>query len=1138
MFVSFNLSTYIRNLLQNVTKKDAVAWCLLFSCKPHRGYHFSRTQELNTEIQIIKLYFTNSLLKFMKKLTLCILLLGLICFVSASAQTYGSLTGKVTDDDGKPIVGATIKVGGTKLGANSKAPNGNYTILRIPPGKYEVTITSVGFQTETKNVSISIDEDEKLDVKLSSAVKVGKTVEVTAKKITQNRGGSVKKIDSEKMSTSTRNSISGVLGLSTQTAGVANGVSIRGGRPTETTIKVDGVDISDPVLGGLGTSINNYPMVSGLGVEQIQVLSSGFSVKQGDVLSGSVNSTTKAGKNNKYEGALQFSMPLPALYGKTSEITVKKVGTDQDTTLAPVELNGSGRKTYEFQFSGPIPGFNSMTFSVSGILSDIKYRSAGYEVYDMSQEYADARKTAADQLWGYHLDPINLGQLPHQKQMSKNINGKLKYDINEKMFLELSGEYGTLSYEVGDWTAAYRLDHPVFFKPNGDTDRVDMSLLERDMNQVNQNIFVQRLSGKYNMQLDETSFLEFNGSYVVNKNEVGKKDESKTYGLFSTFDIYEPIDADGDVIIDRYAIPDTSISHNRYDVNTYSSKSRNKITGLYEGGEVPGASKNPYGLTDLNFPTHGNDRQLDFRNTTRIKFDGEYNSRLDLGDVKATVLAGFDFESSTMRRHYNSLPWDQKPFFDVIGYQTNYFKDRGAETEAFFEKPFTPYKGAFYAATKFDYKSIIFEPGVRFDFFNANTYAPPSVRSKDVLNDLSGVPNATLKFQASPRVNVSYPITEKSEYRVNFAMVFKMPELTALFDNAYGDATRGNQLFGNPDIKPQKVFAYEMGYKARVGEEYDLDIAAYYRDIYNQLGVQYVPAIPDAYSIFTVTEYGNVRGIELSLSKGLSDNYRWDINYRLQKAVGTASNAGANFSSSPSIDPFTEKPLKKALTEYPLDFDQTHNLNATLGLQWRSNEGPSLGGIRLLENTGISFTGIFTSGLPYTLVDAKGNLISGYYSENLPSSFSTEMHIERSLPLKDLIGDALGNTTITAYLDIFNVFNETGVSSYRFTDNASRQTVLASPDDNGTSFARGIGEFTATPYYKDIDPNRTETYSASQYDEFGSRYYNPYADLNLDGVVTQIEKYEGYRKFIATIQALRGTYRTPRTVNLGLRLRF
>ncbi len=1074
----------------------------------------------------------------MKKLTLCALLLGLFGFASSWAQTYGSLSGKVSDGDGKPVVGATVRIEGTKLGAISKAPNGTYTVLRIPRGKYIVKVTAISLQPESKTVNISIDEEEKVDFKLSSgAVIQGKTVEVKAKAITANRAGTTKKIDNTSLSSTTRGSLVAAVGVSTQTAG-QNGFSIRGGRSSETTIKIDGVDISDPVQGGFGSSApGNYPMISGLSIQEIQVVSSGFSVKQGDILSGSVNSTTRSGRNDRYEGALQFKMPLPALYGSTQAITVKKVGEDKDTTLPSVKPMGSNRKSYEFVFSGPIPGFNSLTFSLSGFYAGSEFRGAGLGVMDMTQEYADSRREVAKQLWGYALDPSNLGQLPHQKQMIRNLSGKLKYEFNGGANIEVSGEYGFTSQEDGDWSTLYRLDHPVFLKANGDTDRIDNSLLERDMNQTNQNVVIQRLGAKFSLPIDDGSYVEFSGGYVVNRNDIGKKDESKKYGLLDLYDIYQPLDENGDIIIDRYAANDTSIIHNKLDANTYSSVSRNPITGLYEKAEVSGASRNPFGLTDLNFPVHGNDRNLDFRNTTRITFAGEYNSKIEIGDVKTDLLAGFDFESASIRRHYNSLPWDQKPFFDVVGYKTNYFKDKGTATEAFFESPFTPYKGAFYAAANFNYKAIVFQPGVRFDFFNANTYSPPSVRSKDVINDLTNAPKTTLKFQASPRVNVSYPITEKSEYRVNFAMMFKMPELTSLFDNPFGDATRGGQLFGNPDIKPQKVFAYEMGYKSSFADDYVFDVSAYYRDIYNQLGVQYVPAVPDAYSIYTVTEYGNVRGIETSLTKNLSDNYRWEINYRLQKAAGTASNATANFNSAPSIDPFTDKPIRKALTEYPLDYDQTHSLNGTLSLIWGSDEGPSIGGIKLIQNTVISLTAIMNSGLPFTLVDSKGALVSGFYSERLPSDFNTEMHIERKILLKDLIGETMGNTSLAVYLDLFNLLNETYAVSYRFTG-GNRSTVLASPDDNGTTFARGIGDFTAQSFYKDIDPNRLETYNNAQYDEFGNRMYNPYADLNLDGVVTQNEKYEGYKKFIATIQTQRGTYKFPRTVNLGIRLNF
>ena len=70
------------------------------------------------------------------------------------------------------------------------------------------------------------------------------------------------------------------------------------------------------------------------------------------------------------------------------------------------------------------------------------------------------------------------------------------------------------------------------------------------------------------------------------------------------------------------------------------------------------------------------------------------------------------------------------------------------------------------------------------------------------------------------------------------------------------------------------------------------------------------------------------------------------------------------------------------------------------------------------------------------------------------------------------------------------------------------------------------------------DPTRAETNDATQFDLYGHRYYNVYSDANLDGIVTQAEKYAGYQRFVATIQSLRSTYQYPRTVNVGFKIRF
>lgn len=59
------------------------------------------------------------------------------------AGTTGKITGTVTDaNTGEPLIGATVIVVGTKLGAKTDF-DGNYVILNVPPGVYEVRATYV-----------------------------------------------------------------------------------------------------------------------------------------------------------------------------------------------------------------------------------------------------------------------------------------------------------------------------------------------------------------------------------------------------------------------------------------------------------------------------------------------------------------------------------------------------------------------------------------------------------------------------------------------------------------------------------------------------------------------------------------------------------------------------------------------------------------------------------------------------------------------------------------------------------------------------------------------------------------------------------------------------------------------------------
>jgi outer membrane receptor protein involved in Fe transport len=1089
----------------------------------------------------------------MKRRLLCLAAFAFVAPMTMLAQTTGVLSGKVTDDEGKPLIGATIRIGGTTQGGIAKAPDGKFLIAGIRAGEYDVTVSSVGYTPQTQKVRISVDQTSTLNIKLSTGAVKGKEIVFTDKRMVRpEKTGTMGTTTSEDLDRSARTSIVGAIQLQAGvTTGGVNGFSIRGGRSTETSIRVDGISISDPFIGGFGsTNASLYPTVSTLAVSEVQTIASGFSAEYGDVLSGVSNSVTKSGRNDKYEGSFRFRTNVGALYGSTDPLTVKITGTDRDTTLPSVKAQSSGNKLYEFAVGGPIPGINDITFFISGKYNTIDHSGASYEVFDISPEYAQQRAGIATALGQPVVQPTNLGILKNNSAMVRDLNAKFKVNLTDNIFVELSGETALTRREIGDWGKLYMLDNPVFntdapgrTKIN-DSTFVDKSYNEGDHQTLNQNTIIQRGILRYFQTLDAGSYFEVTGSYVHNRTEEGRKDVSKSYGPFEAYDIYYPEDKDSDVIIDQYYSPskDAPAPLTGRSIATY-----NPLTGFIEGPENAGASYNPYGLNDLGFPAHGAERLLEFRDAETMTLKGAYETNIDIGDVKSRIKAGFDLARYTLRRHYNSLPWDAKPFFDIYGFDATYFSsDTTGKLTAFFSKPYHPLTGALYVSTNFSYKSINLSPGVRFDFFNPNVPIAPAVRPTQlaVVNALDTMGDATLKFQVSPRIGVSYPITEQSQFRVNFAAMFKMPEMNELYDNAYGDTQRGNQEFGNPNIDPQKVFTYEMGYEAQLADDYYIDIAAYYRDIYNQTGISFVQQVPSPYTIFSTQEYGNVRGLSISARRQLADNFKVDLNYTLQQARGTASSPDANYAIvTASADPYTGEQQKFPLAEFPLSYDQTHTLNGTLSLIWGDGEGPAIGGIRLLQNTVLTLTGTFATGLPYTLENTRHEQIGQFNGQRLPSSFSTEGHLEKGFKLKDVLGDAVGNLELSFFADVTNILNSTGPATIRLSRNSSATggalySITGSPDYDGTGMNRGIGEFTATPYYRDMVAARSETMSADQYDNYGHRLYNVYADANLDGVVTQLEKYQGYQRYITTVQALRGAYTFPRTVAVGVKVRF
>ena len=74
----------------------------------------------------------------------------------AISQTTGKLRGTVSSADGQPLAGANVIVDGTTKGAATDG-EGNYTILNVDAGQYSVTVSYIGYQSNTQsNVEVKV----------------------------------------------------------------------------------------------------------------------------------------------------------------------------------------------------------------------------------------------------------------------------------------------------------------------------------------------------------------------------------------------------------------------------------------------------------------------------------------------------------------------------------------------------------------------------------------------------------------------------------------------------------------------------------------------------------------------------------------------------------------------------------------------------------------------------------------------------------------------------------------------------------------------------------------------------------------------------------------------------------------------
>jgi len=342
-----------------------------------------------------------------------------------------------------------------------------------------------------------------------------------------------------------------------------------------------------------------------------------------------------------------------------------------------------------------------------------------------------------------------------------------------------------------------------------------------------------------------------------------------------------------------------------------------------------------------------------------------------------------------------------------------------------------PRQFAAYIQDKMEFDEMVINIGLRYDFFDPNTTYPSQYRNPD--NQLS-FPTAPEKMSTylkaktsgklSPRFGISYKLGDIALLRFSYGHFFQLPPFYALYSNFKHliGTSDFSTLMGNPNVKPQKTIQYETGLWMQVTNNMSVEVAVFYRDIYDLLGTDFIETFNAIkYGLYSNKDYGNARGLEFKYDY-ISGDFSARLNYTLQYTRGNADNPRFSFDrAGDRLDPVA--------VLIPMSWDQRHTLNVSLSYN--------------AENYNISVTGRLDSGNPYTwspIVESPLSLVHLNPNNSImPTLFTVELQAYVKL-------FTIGGSSVRLRAIVYNLLdrlNETGVNG---TTGRANQSIVREVD--------------------------------------------------------------------------------------------
>jgi len=264
-----------------------------------------------------------------------------------------------------------------------------------------------------------------------------------------------------------------------------------------------------------------------------------------------------------------------------------------------------------------------------------------------------------------------------------------------------------------------------------------------------------------------------------------------------------------------------------------------------------------------------------------------------------------------------------------------------------------PYQGAFYTSFTLEFGSLIARLGARVDVFkqsaNVDKLVDESITEKEKIDSHTKV---------SPRVGISYPITEKAKIYFNYGHFYQLPE----YQYMYRRATQASNAFGivgNFNLDFQKNIQYEFGVTYTLSDDYILDVSGFYKDWFGIINSQRKTYGPFQRNEYENSDYARARGLEAELRKVFGNYVSGTVNYTYSFAYGKSSSESSNY-----MDDFYNRSIP--IREFPLNWDVRHQLSLVFNLNVPRTDRPRLFGMRIPNDWGLSIIWEYGTGYPFT----------------------------------------------------------------------------------------------------------------------------------------------------------------------------